>query len=83
MAGRAALRFLPGRPFVPYSDRGEGPLGLRLRLSDGAILRGLLEDPAGSGGVEMLHVAVDWLFIRGVQRQSRVGDAVPGNLSLQ
>ena len=61
----------------------EGPLGLRLRLSDGAVLRGLLEDPAGRAGIEMLHVAVGRLFIRGVQRQSRVGDAVPGNLSLQ
>ena len=61
----------------------EGPLGLRLRLSDGAVHCGLLKDPAGRGVVEMLHVAVGWLFIRGVQRQSCVGDAVPGNLSLQ
>ena len=60
-----------------------GALGLRLRLSDDTVLRGLLEDSPGRGAVEVLRVAVGRLFIQGVQRQSRIGDLIPGNLSLQ
>lgn len=59
--GRKVLRGLKGL-------RRE-PLGLRLRLSDSAVLKWTSGDPAGSGslGCSMLPL---WsqLFIRGVQR---------------
>ena len=55
---------------------GEGGLELRLRLPDGAIFHGLLRVPSGNVGDEDVCVAVGWLLIQKLPRQSRIGNVL-------
>lgn len=55
---------------------GAGSLELRLRLPDGAIFYGLLVVPAGNVGDEDVCVAIGWLLIQKLPRQSCIGNVL-------
>lgn len=54
----------------------EGGPELRLRSLNGAVFHMLLLAPAGNVGIGVTHVAVGWLLIRELPRQSCVGNVL-------